>query len=131
MMKTAWPGFKPIAKPGRQKKVVAPAGKASEGGDAANEPPHDDYLTEIAMRIGFIGLGNMGNPMAAHLIKAGFSLTVHDLRRSTAEHLLELGAHVEQIFRRAKVKYGQDKGEMHVVKLLEDLLDTPLRVPGF
>jgi len=44
------------------------------------------------MQIGFIGLGNMGNPMAASLIKAGFDLTVHDLRRSAADNLLALGA---------------------------------------
>ena len=32
------------------------------------------------MKVGFIGTGNMGNPMAANLIKAGHQLTVHDLR---------------------------------------------------
>ena len=31
------------------------------------------------MRIGFIGLGNMGAPMAANLVKAGHA--VHGLRR--------------------------------------------------
>ncbi len=30
--------------------------------------------------IAFIGLGNMGNPMAVNLVKAGHQLTVHDLR---------------------------------------------------
>ena len=33
-------------------------------------------------RIGFIGLGNMGAPMAANLVKAGFTLTVFDVRES-------------------------------------------------
>ena len=37
------------------------------------------------MKIGFIGTGNMGNPMAANLIKAGHQLTVHDLRREAAQ----------------------------------------------
>ena len=32
------------------------------------------------MRIGFIGLGAMGGPMAANLQRAGHSLTVHDVR---------------------------------------------------
>ena len=32
------------------------------------------------MRIGFIGLGNMGGPMALNLIKAGHTLIVHDVR---------------------------------------------------
>ena len=44
-------------------------------------------------RLFFIGVGNMGNPMAANLIRAGYALTVHDLDRSKAENLLALGAH--------------------------------------
>ena len=44
------------------------------------------------MKLGFIGTGNMGNPMAANLIKAGHQLTVHDLRREAATNLLEMGA---------------------------------------
>jgi len=44
------------------------------------------------MRLGFIGMGNMGNPMASNLIKAGHQLTVHDLRREAAANLLESGA---------------------------------------
>jgi 3-hydroxyisobutyrate dehydrogenase len=31
-------------------------------------------------KIGFIGVGNMGNPMAGHLVKVGFDVTVYDLR---------------------------------------------------
>lgn len=31
-------------------------------------------------KIGFIGVGNMGAPMAGHLVKAGFDVTVYDLR---------------------------------------------------
>ena len=44
------------------------------------------------MKAGFIGVGNMGNPMAANMIKAGHQLTVHDLRRESAINLLEMGA---------------------------------------
>ncbi|HXZ88831.1 MAG TPA: NAD(P)-dependent oxidoreductase [Candidatus Binataceae bacterium] len=44
------------------------------------------------MRIGFIGLGNMGGPMALNLIKAGHSLAVHDLRRDMAQAHLAGGA---------------------------------------
>ena len=44
------------------------------------------------MRIGFIGLGNMGGPMARNLIKAGHSLVVNDIDEAkTAEHR-EMGA---------------------------------------
>src|SRR5438132_1464538 len=44
------------------------------------------------MRVGFIGLGNMGAPLAGFVRKAGFALVVHDLRREAATPLLEQGA---------------------------------------
>jgi 3-hydroxyisobutyrate dehydrogenase len=44
------------------------------------------------MKIGFIGLGNMGGPMALNLIKAGHALTVNDIRRNMAEPHLAAGA---------------------------------------
>ncbi len=44
------------------------------------------------MRIGFIGLGNMGGPMALNLIKAGHTLIVHDVRREAAAPHLQQGA---------------------------------------
>ena len=44
------------------------------------------------MKVGFVGTGNMGGPMAANLIKAGHDLTIHDLRRESATNLLEMGA---------------------------------------
>lgn len=31
-------------------------------------------------RIGFVGIGNMGNPMAGHLVKKGYDVTVYDIR---------------------------------------------------
>jgi 3-hydroxyisobutyrate dehydrogenase len=44
------------------------------------------------MRVGFIGLGNMGAPMAGFVLGAGHSLVVHDLRRDAAAPLLDRGA---------------------------------------
>jgi 3-hydroxyisobutyrate dehydrogenase-like beta-hydroxyacid dehydrogenase len=44
------------------------------------------------MDIGFIGLGNMGAGMANNVLKAGYRLTVHDIRRDAAGPLLEQGA---------------------------------------
>ena len=37
------------------------------------------------MDIGFIGLGHMGGPMAANLMKAGHSLTVFDLSKAALQ----------------------------------------------
>ena len=44
------------------------------------------------MKIGFIGLGIMGKPMAKNLIKAGYELVVMDLNKKVVEELRELGA---------------------------------------
>lgn len=44
------------------------------------------------MKVGFIGLGNMGTPMAANVRRAGHDLTVYDLRREVAVPLEGLGA---------------------------------------
>lgn len=43
-------------------------------------------------KIFFIGLGNMGQPMAMNLLKAGHALTVHDVHAQKAEPLLKQGA---------------------------------------
>jgi len=44
------------------------------------------------MRVGFIGLGNMGEPLAGFVRRAGFALVVHDIREETAAALLAQGA---------------------------------------
>ena len=43
-------------------------------------------------RIGFIGLGIMGKPMARNLLKAGYSVVVHNRSRSAVEELATEGA---------------------------------------
>ena len=43
-------------------------------------------------KIGFIGLGIMGRPMAKNLLKAGFSLVVYDINSSAVEDLVKAGA---------------------------------------
>jgi 3-hydroxyisobutyrate dehydrogenase len=45
------------------------------------------------MKIGFIGLGNVGGKLAGSLLRNGFDLTVRDLDREMAAPLLEKGAH--------------------------------------
>ncbi len=35
-------------------------------------------MTAAVKNVGFIGIGNMGSPMATNLVKAGFSVSVHD-----------------------------------------------------
>jgi 2-hydroxy-3-oxopropionate reductase len=43
-------------------------------------------------KIGFIGLGTMGKPMAANLVRAGFDVTVHDLAPEPVAELERMGA---------------------------------------
>ncbi|MCP4226786.1 MAG: NAD(P)-dependent oxidoreductase [Actinomycetia bacterium] len=43
------------------------------------------------MRLGFIGVGNMGGPMAGHLIGAGHEVGVYDLRAESVDPLVEAG----------------------------------------
>ena len=44
------------------------------------------------MKIGFVGLGNMGHPMAKNIIKAGYEVHIYDLRSELGIDLIELGA---------------------------------------
>jgi 3-hydroxyisobutyrate dehydrogenase-like beta-hydroxyacid dehydrogenase len=44
------------------------------------------------MRIGFIGVGSIGQPMASQLLAAGHALVIHDVRREPAAELLAAGA---------------------------------------
>ena len=44
------------------------------------------------MRVGFIGLGIMGKPMAKNLLKAGYDLVVADLNQEAVAELAAAGA---------------------------------------
>ena len=44
------------------------------------------------MKVGFIGLGNMGNAMAFNILNAGHELTVHDIHRDKGQDLEQAGA---------------------------------------
>ena len=46
----------------------------------------------MAVSVGFIGLGNMGNPMASNILKKGFPMTVFDKNPKAMGNLIEAGA---------------------------------------
>ncbi len=48
------------------------------------------------MNVGFIGLGNMGLPMARNLLKAGHTVTVYNRTRARSEPLRADGAHIAE-----------------------------------
>jgi 3-hydroxyisobutyrate dehydrogenase-like beta-hydroxyacid dehydrogenase len=56
------------------------------------------------LRIGWIGLGHMGVPMTANLLKAGFSVTVYNRTRAKAEGLgMEIAASPAALARSADI----------------------------
>ena len=46
----------------------------------------------MAVPVGFIGVGNMGNPMAGNVLKNGFPMTVFDKNPKAMENLVQAGA---------------------------------------
>jgi 3-hydroxyisobutyrate dehydrogenase len=46
----------------------------------------------MAVSVGFIGVGNMGNPMAYNILKAGFPVRVYDMNPQAMENLVQAGA---------------------------------------
>lgn len=46
------------------------------------------------MKVGFVGLGIMGRPMAKNVMKSGYNLTVYARNPKTIEEFKELGAHI-------------------------------------
>jgi len=51
-----------------------------------------DTAESITMKIGFIGLGNVGGKLAGSLIRNGHDVTVRDLDRAAAQPFLDRGA---------------------------------------
>jgi 3-hydroxyisobutyrate dehydrogenase-like beta-hydroxyacid dehydrogenase len=66
------------------------------------------------MKVGFIGLGNMGNGMARNLLKAGHSVTVYNRTRSRAGELQQEGASV------ADAPADASHGEVVITMLADD-----------
>lgn len=44
------------------------------------------------MKVGFVGVGRMGNPICRHVLQAGLELTVFDVQAEAMEKLVALGA---------------------------------------
>jgi 2-hydroxy-3-oxopropionate reductase len=49
-------------------------------------------VRQKVIKVGFIGLGRIGKPMAVNILKAGFDLTVYDLRAEPMRELVQHGA---------------------------------------
>src|SRR5438445_11204975 len=53
-------------------------------------------ITQENSRLGFVGIGYMGRPIARRLPESGFKLTAYDRNRSKAEQLIQYGGKVAQ-----------------------------------
>jgi 3-hydroxyisobutyrate dehydrogenase len=76
------------------------------------------------MRIGFIGLGTMGAPMAHRLIAAGYEVTVHNRTRAKEEPLAAAGAN------RAASPRACAEGQDVVFTMVSDTPDVQATVLG-
>src|SRR5258708_4551363 len=78
------------------------------------------------MKIGFIGLGNMGSAIAGNLIKAGHTLTVYNRTKSRAEALKSSGAKVADTPAEAAAD-----AEFLITMLADDhAVETTIHSPG-
>jgi 3-hydroxyisobutyrate dehydrogenase len=80
------------------------------------------------MKVGFIGLGTMGGPMALNAQKGGHDLIVNDLRRDCAKPHLERGARwadsARDIASEADVILTSLPGPREVEAMSEDILQA-------
>src|SRR3989449_3764599 len=53
-------------------------------------------ITQENSRLGFVGVGYMGRPIARRLLESGFKLTAYDRNRAKAEELIPYGGNVAQ-----------------------------------
>ena len=53
-------------------------------------------ITQENSRLGFVGIGYMGRPIARRLLESGFKLTAYDRNHAKAEELIPYGGNVAQ-----------------------------------
>jgi 3-hydroxyisobutyrate dehydrogenase len=55
-----------------------------------------DPITSEKNKLGFVGIGYMGRPIARRLLESGFNVTAYDRNRSKAEEVIQYGATVAE-----------------------------------
>lgn len=80
------------------------------------------------MKIGYIGLGNMGGPMATNLVKAGCDVTVYDLEQAKVDQLVAVGAKAapngRQLAANSDILFTSLPEPRHVEAAVPPLLDA-------
>jgi len=75
-------------------------------------------------RVGIIGLGNIGMPIALNLLKAGFALTAHDLRPQVCSEVAAKGARI------AATPRAVIEASDYVISLVRDIPQTKEVIHG-
>ena len=70
----------------------------------------------MAEKVGFLGLGDIGNPMSRNVLKVGFSLVAYDINPAAIDRLVKEGAIGQNIFHMGKIGAG------HRTKALNNFL---------
>jgi 3-hydroxyisobutyrate dehydrogenase-like beta-hydroxyacid dehydrogenase len=76
---------------------------------------HLDKVKQVIRKVGFIGIGAMGKPMAIHIANAGFELMVYDVREEPLRELSTFGAKVAR-----SAKEAAEHGELVQIAVLDD-----------
>lgn len=80
------------------------------------------------MRIGYIGLGNMGGPMATNLVKSGCDVVVYDLDQTRIDRVVARGAMAatsgEDVAKRVDILFTSLPEPRHVAAIAPSLIDT-------
>jgi 3-hydroxyisobutyrate dehydrogenase len=91
-----------------------------------------NYVTMTKLKIGWVGLGTMGTPMARNLLRKGFSVYVYNRTREKEKELIELGAspatnlqHLSQICDVVITMVTDDEAVEQVYNTSDGLLADP------
>lgn len=83
------------------------------------------------MKLGWIGLGAMGNPMAFNLIKAGFALNIYNRTSSKIQNLKSLGANsfdnIKELVKNSEIIFlmlSNDEAVREVLTSKNGILDS-------
>jgi hypothetical protein len=91
--------------------LMVDAMRASE--EVLDELAPEKKLEATNDRIGFVGLGNMGAPMAANLVRGGYEVTAHDIALERAKNFATThNAHAAETLAALEVLVGRlDRGQ--------------------
>ncbi len=86
-------------------------------------------MTKTISNAGFIGLGNIGKPMAISLLKGDFGVWVYDVFPAAADDLVKKGAHraetIAQLTEHCEVIGVCVRDDIDVINVMDQLLAAP------